>query len=334
MARRWYNEDYRKIYTRQDGPWLSLPWCARALGADLIRWADERGVVAALEDGEEPESAIADVIRCKGDEREVVARAVRALLKDGYLEVRRGTVRIRNFVEAQERLSQEAARQRRKRDRDRRDAEQGTTEGVTDSVTNGVTDSVTEPVTSGVTESVTVTPYVTPSVTQKFAVSGRVESVFTHTPTTRATRSPADVLWYQGTGDVCADSPALLELRHHVDDVAERSQRDPDKLLSDAIVAYRAYRETCTVGKIPSLSPRKLLEHWPTVWERITGTAPAGRPKDASVTPIRASSQPRADGDDLWTPEELAEVEARRKLITEQRAQAVPPPSGLIPGRP
>jgi len=160
MARRWYNEDYRKLYTRQDGPWLTLPYCARSMAADLIRWADERGVVANLEEGETPEQAIAFVVRSKPDEQPTIDRAVRALLRDGYLVQKGGKIWIKNYTDAQERLSQDAVRQRRKRDRDAQvTAERGPA-------------LVAEP------PSVTlnVTPSVTPSVTPLSAVSRRDET--------------------------------------------------------------------------------------------------------------------------------------------------------------
>jgi hypothetical protein len=173
MARRWYNEDYRKLYTRQDGPWLSMPACARALAADLIRWADDKGVVAVVGSGETEAEAIAGVIRAKANEAEWVERAVTALMDPEcrYLVKKGRAVCIRNFVDAQERLSQDAARKRRQRDREdqARDAGQHPDESVTEGVTSAGTDAGQE---SG-----QATANVTPNVTPLSAVSRRVETV-------------------------------------------------------------------------------------------------------------------------------------------------------------
>lgn len=334
MARRWYNEDFRKLYTRQDGPWLSLPACARALGADLIRYADDRGVVAVVEPHETDAQAIAGLVHAKADEAAWVDRAVSALLDDGYLIKRGRRLLIRNFVEAQERLSQDAKRKRRQRDKEAEEARLADGQEPEEAGTDPGQDRDQGPdegVTSSVTETGQVTPNVTPNVTPMSAVIVESSRVISTPPARVRTRSPADVLWQQGTGDLCADSAALLELRRHVDQVAEHHQRDADKLLVEAIGAYKAFRETCTNGRVPALSPRKLLEHWPTVWERLSGTAPAGRPP-APVTPIRPTSQqPAAPVVDapLWTAEEEATRQARKKALAEQRAAAVPPPPEL-----
>lgn len=103
----------------------------------------------------------------------------------------------------------------------------------------------------------------------------RTNPDLTHTPRAGA-RVDADVAWSEATGTLCADLSALLDLRRHVDECAGKSDRDPDDLFRHAVAEFKAFRETCSPGKIPALSPRKLLEHWPTVWERIAGTAPKG----------------------------------------------------------
>lgn len=337
MARRWYNEDYRKLYTRQDGPWLSLPACARALGSDLIRYADDKGVVAVVEPHETDAQAIAGVVHAKADEAPWIERAVSALVEDEYLVKRGRRLIIRNFVEAQERLSQDARRKRRQRDREAQEVGPppgprpdggGTTPGhAPGQDRDGILDKI---VTAGVTEPGHVTPHVTPHVTAMSAVSvsSRVESVTQAPPArVRSLAAPTpDALWCQGTGDLSADATGLLDLWHHVGEVAARFDRDPDKLFTDALGAYKAFRESCTNGRVPALSPRKLLEHWPTVWERINGTAPAGRAPPGNVTPIRPPAPPSADDNPLWTPEEEAQRQARKKALAEQKARSVPPP--------
>lgn len=172
MARRWYNEDFRKLYTRQDGPWLALPFCARGLAADLLRYADDRGVVAIVGEGEEEGDAIAAVVRAKFDERETMIRAVKALRAEGYLARKGDRLLIKNFVAAQQRLSQEAARAQRARDKKATDGV--TVEGVTE---GGRGRDV------GRDESVTSDP---PNVTQKFAVSRRDETRREEPPPARA----------------------------------------------------------------------------------------------------------------------------------------------------
>ena len=72
--------------------------------------------------------------------------------------------------------------------------------------------------------------------------------------------------------------PGLLELRAHCDACAETAGRDPDALITAAVAAYQTFRASCSVGRVPALSPRKLLEHWPTVWELVEGKRPAGKP--------------------------------------------------------
>jgi hypothetical protein len=164
MARRWYNEDYRKLYTRQDAAWLKLSFCARGLADHLLRYAALDGSVLTLEPGEDLADELARTLSAKANERRIVKDSLDALIKDGYLVLDGHRLVIRNFVAAQERLSQEAARQRRKRDRD-------AAEPVTNQPGSG--DIQRD---HGVTGIVTNGTNVTPNVTPKFAVSGRVGS--------------------------------------------------------------------------------------------------------------------------------------------------------------
>ncbi len=103
------------------------------------------------------------------------------------------------------------------------------------------------------------------------------------------TRIPLDALWHAATGIQTPDLAGLIELRAHVDAVAATHDRDPDALLTDALRAFRAYRETCTNGRIPALAPRKVLDHWSTVWELVEGKRPKGRPPEGSGKGKRGS---------------------------------------------
>lgn len=53
------------------------------------------------------------------------------------------------------------------------------------------------------------------------------------------------------------------------------SGREPAALFGEVVAEFQRYRATCTPPFVPGLTPAKILEHWPTIWERLTGTQPA-----------------------------------------------------------
>lgn len=277
MARRWYNEDFRKLYTRQDGPWLALPFCARGLAADLLRYADDRGVVAIVGEGEEEGDAIAAVVRAKFDERETMIRAVKALRAEGYLARKGDRLLIKNFVAAQQRLSQEAARAQRARDKKATDGV--TVEGVTE---GGRGRDV------GRDESVTSDP---PNVTQKFAVSRRDETRREEPPPARAVRDPStsttdtapdrwtpldfETAWWEIVGGAPTGNPMKREEAIRLaTDTAAHENADPAKvgreLLSEFVVLVDHW---ATTGQkiAPAKSVEKFIEHFAKVAEQRKG---------------------------------------------------------------
>lgn len=122
MARRWHNESWRKLYTRMEGQWLRLPALARGLASDLLKYADEEGVLLTLRSGEMPGKAVASMVGAHAWEARTVVRCADELLLDGYLLVVGDVVSIRNFVEAQTRRSPAAVKQQRYRDKAERDS--------------------------------------------------------------------------------------------------------------------------------------------------------------------------------------------------------------------
>lgn len=269
MTRKWHNEDWRKIYTRLDGSWLALPWVARGLASDLIRYARDDGSLCDATDADEAGAELARILCAKADEVKLVKRGVSVLLADRYLIIQGGRLIVRNHADAQERLSPDARRKARQRERGSdRDKERDMSRDISGG--------------SHADGHATVTGH------SAGVESSRVESKKeTHTPRAGARIGP-DKLWSESSGTLTADLGDLLRLREHIDAAAEKAGMDPDVLFCRAVVEFRAYRETCSPGRVPTLAPRKLLEHWPTVWERITGTAPTGK-----AAPVKASGNLR-----------------------------------------
>jgi hypothetical protein len=254
MTRKWHNEDWRKIYTRLDGAWLSLPWVARGLASDLIRYAKDDGSLCDATTVDEAGAEVARILCARADEVRLIKRGVAVLLADHYLVMDKGRLIVRNHEDAQERRSPDAVRKQRQRDRDAgrdmvRDMSRSESRDIPVAVTGHSSGDETRR-----------------DETRKDTHPARVGA-----------RSPVDVAWRTAAGTLSADLGDLLRLREHVDACAETAGRDADELFAVAVVEFKALRQTFTNGKIPTLSPRKLLEHWPSVWERITGTAPAGQ---------------------------------------------------------
>lgn len=127
--RQWHNEPWRKLYTRIDGQWLRLSVTARGVADELLKYADEEGVLLALKEGEGRDEAVADLLSPKARERTFIVEAVADLFADTFLCQKGRKVTIRNFELAQERVTPAALRKRRQRDREQ-------AEGVTETGTN------------------------------------------------------------------------------------------------------------------------------------------------------------------------------------------------------
>lgn len=121
MATQWWREQWRKLYTKVDAQWLALPVSARGLADELLKYADEEGRLCRSDiEGGIP-AEIARILGARRNEYKRIADDIEALTKDTFLVVVDGWLCIRNYVAAQERLSPEALRQRRKRERDNKE---------------------------------------------------------------------------------------------------------------------------------------------------------------------------------------------------------------------
>lgn len=120
--------------------------------------------------------------------------------------------------------------------------------------------------------------------------------------------------WAEATGQLTADG--LHELAEVLDAHAEAAKLSPAELLKRAVDEFQRYRATCTPPKVPPLSPRKVREHWPRVWEAIQGKKPSA-PKRRDEDPFaavradmerRGRSPPRPPSEPQPVASVLAEV--------------------------
>lgn len=105
----WSNERYVRAYVRDTVAWLALPWQGRALFWEVLRKVDRAGV---LDLGKHDVRGLADLVRMPVD---VVEGALAALLSDGCVERHGDALVVPRFIEAQEAIMGEAARQRESR---------------------------------------------------------------------------------------------------------------------------------------------------------------------------------------------------------------------------
>ncbi len=141
---KWAHETWLKIYKNPGAKWLSLPVSARGLGRELLLYADADGRI--FTGTEKRAAAIARMLGAHAGESKRIADDVRWLLLDGYLVEDGDSVVIRNYVEAQERITNSAQRTRRWREKNAAKASQEASH-----VTDGDASHVT-PVTSRVTD--------------------------------------------------------------------------------------------------------------------------------------------------------------------------------------
>lgn len=124
-----------------------------------------------------------------------------------------------------------------------------------------------------------------PPKTGKSGTSGGVGLGFTHAPGAGAIpRGTLAVRWHDAAGVPAGDG--LTDLVVQLETAAHHAGLDPDPLFEPMIAEYLEYRKTCSPGKVPSLTPRKLLEHFADVWERLF-------PKSGS--PVRGQSKSSGD---------------------------------------
>ncbi len=100
---KWHVEPWRKVYVNKSPSWLRLPVSARGLGRELVTYVDEAGAIDIGSDA--PAIAIIYMLGARPDEHRRLRADVAALLAgtDPYLVHDGSTLRIRNFVPAQDR---------------------------------------------------------------------------------------------------------------------------------------------------------------------------------------------------------------------------------------
>jgi len=110
---RWEDERYVRLYTRDTPEWTLMSWEARSLFSLLLRAVDRAGILSL---GRSGLKGVASLLRMP---LEVVERAMPELLDDGCVAIVDAVLVIRNFIEAQEAVQSDAARQRVARERAR-----------------------------------------------------------------------------------------------------------------------------------------------------------------------------------------------------------------------
>ncbi len=109
----WSREPWRKLYTRRDAEWLSMPLSARGLADELLKYTDDEGRIFI---GSEPAGrALSRLLGAHAHEYRRVSSDVATLLLNGFVVSSEKYLRIRNYVEAQERRSSAAERMAKSR---------------------------------------------------------------------------------------------------------------------------------------------------------------------------------------------------------------------------
>ncbi len=109
----WGNETWVKLYRRDTADWMLLSWRARGLFCLLLRAVNRRGEIDL---GRTGPRAVAALVYAGGDVDAVVA-ALAELTTDGCVTIEGPTLRVRNYVEAQEATASQALRSKMYRER-------------------------------------------------------------------------------------------------------------------------------------------------------------------------------------------------------------------------
>jgi hypothetical protein len=121
-AMKWDREPWRKLYVRTSAEWRALPLSARGLGDELIKYADDDGVCAIVNKDEHPGDAISRTLGAHAHEHARVREDCDALMQggsDAFLVLRGNRLVIRNFYDAQNRVTASAVRMQRKRQKEK-----------------------------------------------------------------------------------------------------------------------------------------------------------------------------------------------------------------------
>ncbi len=112
MTAKW-GHSWRKLYRHPSSAWLALPLSVRGLGDELIRYAEDDGRIFVGAD--DPIGALARRMGAHPSERKWMAKSIETLERDGFCKVEEGHLHIRNFVPAQESVTDSAVRMRKSR---------------------------------------------------------------------------------------------------------------------------------------------------------------------------------------------------------------------------
>lgn len=246
MAIKWHSEPWRKLYTRISGTWLQLPVSARGLGTELLKYADDVGFIVDA-GAEDPGLTIAYMLGAKPREHKRIVDDVSALLDDGYLVLEGTRLKIRNFSPAQERLSPNAVKQKRYRDRVNGNA-----------LRNTLPDGE-------------VTRYVTPDVTSD--AGGSVTVTGKRNETKRSPSSPPSEdpdngrsrffeRWCYRANAPMADPTSVGLCFDLVVGYAEKTDKSVKDVGEEALDAYGRYVGT---WKKPIWTPQLFVKHWEAV---------------------------------------------------------------------
>jgi hypothetical protein len=264
MATQWWREPWRKLFVKLDAKWLGLSVSARGLADELIKYADADGRLFEVASPAEAGTEIAIRLCARPKEYKRIGEDVADLLRDTYLVIAGGVLSIRNFRDAQERLSPEARRQRAKRERDKGgDNERDMSR---DETVTGMRDSHRE---------------------SNRSESNRIEEI---TPPARARVmepvNPIAEAWQRITGNLIANSQDMAEMVDLLRRAGAEEACDP----AEYITAFVEWAKDCPPGRQPQRAPRKLIENFAAVQEWRRGER---RPTDKTIRDPETRPRPK-----------------------------------------
>lgn len=251
-----------KLYCRPDADWVRLPLSVRGLGSESLKYASEDGFLVDTE-GEPLGVALGCFMGARPAEHKRLQDDAEKLLAHGFYEMRGTRVYIRNFVDAQTRRSPAAARQARKRERDRAEASEvipGGTEDESDmsrDMSRGGSHAMSrgiDPIRSNRSDRIDVTPAAShPAKARKraahaipTALDGSARTVLEKLNEARQRIEPASrglaatSTNLRHIADRLAEGHAVDDLLHVIAVGEAESKRDPSKLdFLNAVTPFR-----------------------------------------------------------------------------------------------
>jgi hypothetical protein len=327
--RRWHLEDWRKIYTRMESDWLALPWVARGLASDLIKYAKADGTLLDF-GSEHPGEALARMLCSHRHEVKLVRAGVETLLRDGYLVAIGTRLIIKNHEAAQERLTPAARRKRKQREKEQGEIEEDDQpERVTSSVTKRVTVTGSGHAMSQGVESSRVESSRKEQQAQAAGAGGR-DPRTTAAGSSSTTTWSMDTLWRDVLHKTPGDTWQWPDLKRRIEQAASLlvPRQPPDQYAKALIVAMPAFIEWAQQqgwSSCPTLRVRAMVEHFERLedWVARGGPPPTATrlyPAGGRVAqPERRSTVPTAeesDADPLIREIEQAMREAKARKTT------------------